>query len=498
MADLRPYQLETIAAFDRAIADGARAPLLVLPTGAGKTVIAGEIIRRAVARRLRVLFLAPRRELVTQASTKLHEARVDHGVVMAGARHLQRMYEPVQVASIDTLVSRLKDTRPLVLPSFDVVVVDEAHLTVTEIRKRLLDTWPGALRIGLTATPSRKDGRALGALYDLLIEPTTTAELTVNGFLVPARYYSISKPDLSRVQVRAGDYANAELSDVMNKPKLVGDVVETWLARAGARRTVVFCCSIPHSIALCEAFQRVGVAAEHVDANTPGGEREEIFTRFRSGQTQVLTNCSLASYGFDLPELSCVVLARPTNSLVLYLQMVGRGLRIANGKTDCIVLDHGGCVHEHGFAADERSWTLAGDHALAGRTSQQHEAGDAKPVDCPECFAVFSQARTCPECGWTLKPAAKDVKTLHGQLIEIGHHVAVAENEMRFFRELRGHAELRGWKKGAAARMFKDKTGQWPPWDWNRLEPLAPSIGTQRWLQSRVIAFVSAKKAAQR
>jgi DNA repair protein RadD len=258
-----------------------------------------------------VLFLAPRRELITQTSNKLRDTGVNHGVILAGADHLHDVSAHAQVASLDTLLSRvLRQGKLSELPNFTMVLIDEAHLAVTAKRIELLDRWPNAIRIGLTATPIRKDGRALGVLFDRLIGVATISELTEAGHLVPARYFSLSEPDLKRVRITAGEFNAKDLDAVVNRPSLVGDVVAHWLRHAPDRRTVVFCTSVPHSIAVAEAFQRAGVAAEHVDAGTPTDEREEMFARFRRGDTQVLTNCFLASYGFDLPVLSCVVLAR--------------------------------------------------------------------------------------------------------------------------------------------------------------------------------------------
>jgi len=206
----------------------------------------------------------------------------------------------------------------------------------------------------------------------------------------------------------------------MNRPKLVGDVVAHWLQHASDRRTVVFATSIAHSVALAEEFQRCGVAAEHVDADTPQPARDATFERFRTGQTQVLTNALLASFGFDLPVLSCVVLARPTRSLQLFLQMVGRGLRSAQGKADCLVLDHSGCVRRHGFAHDERAWTLDGERALIERPKAERERGEAKVLTCPDCHAIFSGAQVCPECGHYFAPKGRTVTTLDGELVEVG------------------------------------------------------------------------------
>lgn len=288
----------------------------------GKTTWAADMIRSCREKGGRAMFLAPRRELVHQASARLRSAGIPHGIVMAQADHLEDLTQPVQVCSIDTLISRLfRKGRKIELPDFSLVIMDEAHLAVTERRKDLMQHWPKAILVGLTATPIRKDGRALGMMFEDMVQPTSVKALTEAGYLVPARYFSVAKPDLARIKVTAGDYNAKALDDAMNTPTLVGDIVQHWMELAAARRTVVFCTSIKHSVAVCEQFQRNGVAAEHVDANTPTDEREDIFKRFTSGKTQILTNCFLASYGFDLPALSCVVLARPTKSLMLYLQM---------------------------------------------------------------------------------------------------------------------------------------------------------------------------------
>jgi superfamily II DNA or RNA helicase len=490
MMTLRPYQVRTIELLDEAVAAGKRAPIAVLPTGAGKTVIAAELLRRAVARGDRGLFLAPRRELVTQTSRSL--ADQPHGILLAGLEERRNLFAPIQVAGVDTLLSRLVRRQRMVLPEPALVIIDEAHLSITQTRKALLDLWPKALRIGLTATPTRKDGRALGVLYDTLIDPVGVNELVRHGYLVPGRYFSVSEPDLTRVRTVAGDYHQGQLEVAVNQPQLVGDVVGHWLRHAAGRRTVVFATSIKHSAALCEEFLRAGVAAEHVDADTPQPMRDATFERFRSGQTQVLTNCFLASYGFDLPELSCVVLARPTKSLMLYLQMIGRGLRTADVKANCLVLDHSGCVHRHGFAHDERRWTLEGQRALVEREKSPHEQREAKLLTCPECQAVFSGARLCPECGYFFAPQGKEVCTLDGELIEIGTHLEPAQQEqLVFYVELLGIARERGYKPGWAAHNFKNCYGDWPPREFTRLAAAAqPSMKTRRWVKSRQIAWL--------
>jgi DNA repair protein RadD len=499
MAELRDYQHRAIEMLRASFEGGARAPLLVLPTGAGKTIIAAEIVRSAAARGSRVLFLAPRRELVRQASGKLHAVGIDHGVILAGAKELERPYERVQVASVDTLLSRLMrapEHRRLPLPDFDLVIIDEAHLAPTEKRSELLALWPNAKLVGLTATPARKDGRALGTLFDALIEPTTPADLTSAGYLVPARYWSLTKPDLERVQVRGGDYAPGDLQRAMNRPKLVGDVAETWLDKARDRRTIVFASGVAHSIALAERFQRLGVAAEHVDGETDQRERKDVFDRFDDGRLQVLVNCAIATFGLDVPAVSCIVLARPTRSVPLYLQMLGRGLRTAPGKTDCLVLDHAGNVLVHGPAIEPRAWTLGGLQSLAAQERPGATESDGRMVECRECHALYVGLPACPECGYRPPPRGRDVVIVPGSLVQVGGAAPDVDGiavRMQFYCELLGHAVERNFKLGFAAHKYRERYGVAPPWDWRHLAPSPPSMETARWLKSRQIAFARTK-----
>jgi len=500
---LRPYQSASIDKVEQLVGEGVRAPLIVAPTGAGKTVIAADIIRRNAGKH--ILFLAPRRELIHQTCKKLDEVGVRYGVILAGDGRTDK-YAHVQVASADTLISRALRRQKLKLPAFDIILIDEAHVGLTDTRQRLLDLWPGATIIGLTATPCRSDGKALGRVYDEIVEVTTVAELVEQGFLCPARYFSVSEPDLKRVRTTAGDFNQHDLDEVMNQSKLVGNIVEHWLRHAADRRTVVFATSIAHSAALAEEFVSHGVTAEHVDANSPQNVREAIFRRFSSGETQVLTNCTLASIGFDLPDLNCVVFARPTKSLGLYIQMLGRGLRPAPGKRDCLVLDHAGNVHRHGFATDPRYWTLHGKYAedlekKAREKKKREDAGEVA-ITCKQCKCVFDGGRVCPACGWSAPPKQKPIDTREGSLVEMTRGMLKAsemthEQKMLFFLELSGYAQMKGWKSGWAAHQYKERFGVWPEWKWKQhVEQHGgadPSLTTARWVQSRMIARSKAR-----
>lgn len=511
---LRPYQEATLEKLADLTAKGVRAPLIVAPTGAGKTVIAAAIIQRAPMDR--VLFLAPRRELIHQTNRKLEEIGVAHGIILAGDKR-QSLYSRVQIASRDTLISRALRSKKITLPPFDRIIIDEAHIGLSERFKALLALWPTAQLIGLTATPCRSDGKALGQLYDEIIEVSTYQELTDLGYLVSARYFSVSEPDLRRVRTTAGEYNPKDLDGVMNRTELVGDIVEHWLRHASDRRTVVFATSIAHSVALCKEFLLHGVSAEHVDALTPHGLREEIFNRFRSGVTQVLTNCTLASVGFDLPELDCVVFARPTKSLGLYLQMLGRGLRpftYSNGalsvaKHSCLVLDHAGNTHRHGFATDQRYWTLHGKFAIDEARTREAGKADAaeKPkvrLTCPVCRYVFESSRQCPNCNYWFPSKAKTLATIEGELVEIGPLTAKpsAEQRMHFYLELAGYGELKGYAAGWAGKSYEEKFGERPAPNWKahveKHGGMEPSLPVMRWVKSRTIAYARSqrKKAA--
>jgi len=479
---LRPYQDSAIANFDKCVLEGRRKILIVAPTGSGKTVIAAKIVQREASAGRAVLFIAPRRELVHQASAKLQAVGVAHAYILAGDnRH--NAYARVQIASIDTLRAR---SHKLQLLNPQVILIDEAHLYVTKIRTELLATWPTALLVGLTATPSRKDGRGLGVLFDELIQVSTVAELTELHYLVPARYFSISEPDMSRVATVAGDYKQDDAATAM--APLIGDIAQTWLSRAGGRRTVVFCMTVAHSVSLCALFASAGVRAEHVDGKTPLDLRGAILARFAAGETQVLCNVQVASIGFDLPAVDCIVLARPTKSLVMYLQMIGRGLRPAPDKTDCLILDHSGTVHRLGFAADERYWSLDG-HADLSTAKAMREIASGKDMTCPNCFCVFCGGRVCPVCNHYIAPRGELVRNMEGELVEVGAHLPVDDaSRLAFFAELRGHGDIRGFKPGFAAHKYRERYGVYPPWHWNKHPPAQPSLTTQRWIQSRHIA----------
>jgi superfamily II DNA or RNA helicase len=385
--------------------------LLVLATGGGKTSIAAAIILEELLAGRHVLFLAHRRELIAQAYRRLLELGVpehDVGVIMANDAR-RRPGAKVQVASVDTLRSRAK-------PAADVVFVDEAHRALARTYVDLVAAYPAALHIGLTATPYRADGKGLGDAYDEIIVVASPRELIAQGYLVAPRVFTVpasQRPDLSRVKVSRGDYAAGELAAAVDRQSLVGNIVEHWMTHAPGVRTVAFAASVEHSKHIAGRFREAGVAAEHLDGETPAIERDALLARLERGETLVVSNCGVLAEGWDQPAVKCAILARPTKSTGLYLQQAGRILRPWNGL-GAIILDHAGCALEHGLPQDDR------DFSLEGAKKRVRSTTETPARECPSCFAVVGiAARACPECGHELLAEREMPREDDGALEEV-------------------------------------------------------------------------------
>jgi DNA repair protein RadD len=490
---LRPYQRDVISRIAAEINAGKRRALMVAPTGSGKTVIGAEIVADAVQAGARVLFLVHRRELVKQSSAKLHALGLDHGIVAAGFP--ARPNEPVQIASIQTLHARAVRSSRMELPTAEVIVVDEAHHASARTWTRLLAAYPEAIIIGLTATPCRADGHGLGGMFEALIECPQVADLIELGFLVPTRVYAPSAPDLTGVRIRAGDYVESQLAERMDVPKLVGDIVTHWHRLADRRCTVVFAVNVAHSVHLRNEFQRSGVVAEHLDGSTPSAERDAILARLAEGTTEVVCNVGVLTEGWDMPEIGCVIVGRPTKSFGLYRQMVGRGLRPADGKDHVLVLDHAGVTLVHGRVEERIDWALSPD-SKAARTLQT-SGGAHQPREltvCPECAAVRWQGDPCTACGWQPSRPAFPVDVVDGDLVEVGCQPVEPDDayKVAFYGQLVWIGRERGYQPGWAAHQFRQKYKHWPMTRY--VEPLVPTPEVRSWVRSRQIAWARARE----
>ena len=404
--NLRAYQQRAIADTRAAIAGGSRAPLLVLPTGGGKTIIFSAIAQSAAAKGNRVLILVHRRELIHQASSKLQWIGLDHGIVAAG---VPASDAPVQIASVQTLARRLSriDWQP------GLIIIDEAHHATAGQWSRILDHWPNTYRLGVTATPCRLDGRGLRSAFDAMVLGPSVADLTSAGFLSPARIYAPPVvADLASVRTRAGDYANDQAAAAMDRPTVTGDAISHYQRLAAGQQAIAFCCNVKHAVSVCDAFKTAGIAAELLLGGTQ--DREKVVTDFAAHRTNVLVTVDVVSEGFDVPAASCAILLRPTQSLGLYLQQVGRVLRPAPGKHAALILDHVGNVMRHGFPDDQR------DCSLDDRMRRTKGTAAPSVRTCEHCFAAFKPAPICPVCGHQCTPIkSRVIREIAGELQEL-------------------------------------------------------------------------------
>jgi DNA repair protein RadD len=322
-------------------------------------------------------------------------------------------------------------------------------------------------------------------------------ELVRLGFLVPTIVYApVDGPDLRGVRTQAGDYIESQLAQRMNTAKLVGDVVTHWYRHGEGRKTVVFATDVAHSRHLCDEFRKSGVQAEHIDGGTPKEERAAVLARLARGEIAAVCNCMVLTEGWDSPEVSCLVLARPTKSLGLFRQMVGRGLRAAPGKANCIVLDHAGATHEHGFAEDPIRWALGADHRASNPTHAQRKAAGPKSrlCDCPKCGAMRLAGERCRSCGFLPAPPPRAVEFEDGDLARLDRNrrpiADAGPDKAKWHGELVGIAYERGYKAGWAAHKFKEKFGHWPARNSTAARPASPEV--RSWVRSRTIAFAKA------
>jgi superfamily II DNA or RNA helicase len=447
---LRPYQEAGIAGLRQSFAAGAQRVLYQAPTGSGKTVLFSAIVAGAAARGNRVVILGHRQEIVDQIGAALDELGVVHGLITAG--HAENPDAVVQVASVATLVRRLDR-----LHGIDLVVIDEAHHAVAGTWRKITDAIPSAKILGVTATPQRLDGKGLADVFDTLVIGPSIESLIADGYLAPATCFAPERlPDLSQVRSRAGDFAIDELGEVMRAGVVIGSAVDEYERLCPGVPAIAFCVDIKHSQLVAERFAARGYRAAHVDGDTDKNERRALIAALARGALQVLCNCGLISEGLDVPGVHAAILLRPTKSLALYLQQVGRALRPAPGKERALILDHAGNVLRHGLPDAPRAWSLAG--------RAKRVAGDDELLRrCPECGAIIAlSCWTCPECGAVLR----EPPTVR---MEIESHLVVAER-LRIMSygqalkwagrdedRLRLVAKARGYKRG---------------WVWHRMQEL--------------------------
>ena len=424
--NLHPYQTAAM----EAVASGfrtRRSQLLSLATGAGKTVIAGAIVRRLAAENSEcksiALVLVHRRELVRQTYDTLCEFGLESmlGVIQSG--RAETPWAPLQIASVQTLVRRLGKLDWL---NPRLVFVDEAHHACAETWRRVLNHYSKSYLLGMTATPARLDGQGLGEFFESIVSGPSIAELVEGGYLCRTECWSLDAGmDTRGLRInRSGDYSQTQMDERATGPVIAAGVANC-LRLAPDRRILHFAASVRHSQKFVEKLNEAvgGRDAEHVDGRMPSAARDAVFRRFASGETRVVSNVALVDEGFDVPECDCVAMGAPTASITRYRQQCGRAMRVKSDGRAAMLLDLAGNLHRHGLPDEEIEWTLED-----GERGDPRERASNLRV-CRECGHGFSHsAEACPQCGWV--PPVRMPREVDVELVPIaGSGVAVRRQE---------------------------------------------------------------------
>lgn len=484
MRPLFAHQESAVAMLRASLAGGKRRPMVQAPTGFGKTMLGAAIVEGALRKGKRVLFTVPALSLVDQTVESFwNEGIADVGVIQ-GLHDMTNAARPVQVASVQTLMRRD-------IPRADIVIIDEAHRWYDFYGQWMArDDWRNIPFIGLSATPWTK---GLGKHFDDLLIAATTGDLIRAGYLSPFRVFAPSHPDLKGVRTVAGDWHEGDLSTAMDKPTLVADLVDTWRRMADNRPTLVFGVDCAHATNIWKQFQAAGIPAAYIDADTGRDERDEIRKAFHAGSIKVVCNIGTLTTGVDW-DVRCIVLARPTKSEMLFTQIIGRGLRTAEGKQDCLILDHSDTHLRLGFVTD-----ICHDHLDDGKPRQKaetREQEDALPKECPKCsFLKPPKLGECPACGF--KPERQsDIRCEEGELVELQPKKQKfdAATKARWLAELAYIGRSRGYRDGWAAQQYRSKFGVWPAH--KAAQVLTPSADVLGFVKSRQIAYANRRAAA--
>lgn len=427
---------------------GLKRPMLAAPCSFGKTTVASYLIKSALEKGKRSIFIADRIELIEQASERFFEDGIDHGIIQ-GDHPLTDLRKPVQIATIQTL-----DKRKIV--DFDFAIIDEAH-TLYAAHKRYMDLYSAIPFIGLSASPYAK---GLGKWFNNLLVPATTGDLMQQGYLCEYDCYAPSSPDMKGIRIVRGDYDKNQLAERADKPKLVGDIVKHHQELAKGRPTVVFAVDIKHSKHICDEFKKIGVRAVHVDCHTDKDTRALINEQFKAGQIDVLSCVALFEKGWDAPIASCLIMAAPTKSIMRYIQQVGRILRTHPGKDKSIILDHAGNTERHGWVEDIVPKELCdGTKKESELVKKEKKEKKQKPEKCSNCGYV-KDTFICGKCGH--KPEyMRNVEILDGELEKKSKKKKYSKEEKTdLYAQFLWHANEKGYKSGWAYHKTIEKCGE--------------------------------------
>lgn len=385
---LRGYQEDLISGARTAIREGKRGVVLVSPTGSGKGIILPWIARSLVENNKRVLIMVHRRRLVKQLCEALNKLNVCYDVISGR----KRLRYSCQIGMVKTVRNRKES-----LPEYDYILTDESHRATAPEYVDIYNFFKNAIRIFLTATPARTDGQGLNLVADHMVIGPAMAWLIEQGFLARYRYFEPpSDVDYTKVKVtKDGDYDEDSEADAISKSHIIGDAVKHYRRLLDGKRCIVFCRGIKGAEKAAQDFREEGIPSEHIDGTMPETQQEDILRRFSRGEILCLMSADLISEGVDIPECQGIIFLRRTKSVILFLQAVGRCLRVKADGSYAVIIDCMGNCQEHGYPADERLWSLEGAPKKKGEICTKtcnrcqsswhaHEALEKAKNDCVE------------------------------------------------------------------------------------------------------------------
>lgn len=419
--ELRPYQNEAISKLNEAFSNGFRSPVIVLPCGGGKSIICAEIARKWASETKKVLFLVHRIELIEQIAQTFLEYGVD----------------------LNNCEIRMVQSSKNLTQQYDLIITDESHHSTCRIYQNIYRKYPRALRVNVTATPCRMDGRGLGETCDYLIETVDVQYLINNHYLAPFEYYTPKVVDVINIQKRAGEYVDQ--TSLFDKPKIYGDIFKYYQV---GKKAICYCASIRHSQKMAEEFNKRGISAAHLDGGVDKQTRKQIIEDFRTGKIMVLCNFALIAEGFDVPDCDMVLLLRKTASLNLFIQMTMRCMRYREGKT-ATILDFCGNVFEHGLPDEKHKWTLDSKKKIKTNSSSEPEI---LARECKFCYRTYAgQGRICPYCGADNGKTKKEIEQDEKAELERVQKIEkiskrIEQGKAKTFEELVKLGKERGYK----------------------------------------------------
>ena len=447
--ELYDFQNTAIDQVRTKFAQGKKKVILSLPTGAGKTVCAMYMVKKALDRGKKVAFVMDRLSLLDQTAKYMSESGIDFGIIQGD--HIMTDYvKQFQICSAQTLAKRNH------VNDFDFMIIDEIQVMYKH-QLNILKNANGTYFLGLSATPW---ATGLGKYWDDLVVGPNTNQMIQDGFLSKYIAFGPSSPDLKGVRTSAGDYNKKDLADRTNKKELIGDILKHWLKLALNRCTVVMAVNVAHATQIKEIFKEAGVFADVIHCYLDRGEAQKRLQMFRDGKTQVLCSVDMVSRGFNMPQADCLVMARPTKSLIYHIQAIGRILRSVPGKENALILDHASNIERLGFPDDDFEMIL--DMGIK-KQNKKKDKKERLPKPCPKC-SFLTLERKCPNCGFE-KKRQSNVETKEGELKELQkkrHKITTPENKEKLYAKLLAGAKAAEFKEGWSAHQYRNYFGVWP------------------------------------